>query len=67
MQNYLSIYNMKTKERNSITSFCKDNGFAANNVSLGIGSFSMSCLEENGVLKPFTRDSFSVKPYCSAL
>ena len=38
----------------------KDNGFAANNVSLGIGSFSMHCLEENGVLKPFTRDSFSV-------
>lgn len=38
----------------------KDNGFAANNVSLGIGSFSMHCIEENGVLKPFTRDSFSV-------
>lgn len=38
----------------------KDNGFAANNVSLGIGSFSMHCLEENGVLKPFTRDSFSI-------
>lgn len=38
----------------------KDNGFAANNVSLGVGSFSMQCLEENGALKPFTRDSFSI-------
>lgn len=35
-------------------------GFATNNVSLGVGSFSMECLEENGVLKPFTRDSFSI-------
>lgn len=35
-------------------------GFAANNVSLGVGSFSMECLEENGELKPFTRDSFSI-------
>lgn len=36
-----------------------DNGFAAQNVSLGVGSFSMHCIEENGVLKPFTRDTFS--------
>lgn len=46
----------------------KDNGFAANNVSLGVGSFSMQCLEENGVLKPFTRDSFSIAvkaTYCT--
>lgn len=35
-------------------------GFAANNVSLGVGSFSMECLEEDGELKPFTRDSFSI-------
>jgi hypothetical protein len=35
-------------------------GFAVNNVSLGVGSFSMECLEEDGVLKPFTRDSFSI-------
>lgn len=35
-------------------------GFAANNVSLGVGSFSMECLEEDGILKPFTRDSFSI-------
>jgi len=37
----------------------KDNGFAACNVSLGVGSFSMHCIEENGQLKPFTRDTFS--------
>lgn len=46
----------------------KENGFAANNVSLGVGSFSMQCLEENGVLKPFTRDSFSIAvkaTYCT--
>ena len=36
-----------------------DNGFAAQNVSLGIGSFSMHCIEEDGILKPFTRDTFS--------
>ena len=38
----------------------EEKGFAANNVSLGVGSFSMECLEENGELKPFTRDSFSI-------
>ena len=38
----------------------EEKGFAANNVSLGVGSFSMECLEEDGVLKPFTRDSFSI-------
>lgn len=31
-----------------------ENGFASQNVSLGVGSFSMHCLEENGELKPFT-------------
>lgn len=36
-----------------------DNGFACSNVALGVGSFSMQCIEENGVLKPFTRDTFS--------
>lgn len=34
-------------------------GFAANNVSLGVGSFSMRCIMENNELKPFTRDTFS--------
>ena len=36
-------------------------GFAANNVSLGVGSFSFQALEnEDGSLSPFTRDTFSV-------
>jgi nicotinamide phosphoribosyltransferase len=37
----------------------KQAGFAACNVSLGVGSFSMHCIEEDGMLKPFTRDTFS--------
>lgn len=42
-------------------------GFAANNVSLGVGSFSMQCIEEDSVLKPFTRDTFGIavkSTYC---
>lgn len=35
------------------------NGFACSNVALGVGSFSMQCIEEDGQLKPFTRDTFS--------
>ena len=42
-----------------IFSILEANGFAACNVSLGVGSFSMHCIEENGELKPFTRDTFS--------
>lgn len=39
----------------------KDNGFAANNVALGAGSFSMLCLmDDNGNLNPYTRDTFNV-------
>lgn len=34
------------------------NGFACSNVALGVGSFSMHCIEEDGILKPFTRDTF---------
>lgn len=37
----------------------KDNGFACSNVALGVGSFSFQCVEEDGILKPFTRDTFS--------
>lgn len=37
-----------------------NNGFAASNVSLGVGSFSFHCISENWELKPFTRDTFSV-------
>lgn len=36
-----------------------ENGFACSNVALGVGSFSFQCIEENGILKPFTRDTFS--------
>ena len=36
-----------------------ENGFACSNVALGVGSFSFQCIEENGTLKPFTRDTFS--------
>ena len=43
-----------------IFSILEKNGFAANNVSLGVGSFSMHCIEEDGQLKPFTRDTFSM-------
>lgn len=43
-----------------IFSQLRHKGFAANNVSLGVGSFSMECIEENGSLKPFTRDTFSI-------
>ena len=35
-------------------------GFAANNVALGVGSFSMQCLEEEGAFKPFTRDTYGI-------
>lgn len=38
----------------------KDNGFAANNVALGVGSFSFQCVEEDGILKPFTRDTLDM-------
>lgn len=37
----------------------EEHGFAISNVALGVGSFSMQCVEEHEVLKPFTRDTFS--------
>ena len=36
-----------------------ENGFAAQNVALGVGSFSMHCLMEGPVYQVFTRDTFS--------
>ena len=51
---------------NWIYTILKTNGFAANNVALGVGSFSMQCLEEydsidgHAVLKPYTRDTFGI-------
>lgn len=38
----------------------EEKGFSAENVVLGVGSFSFMCLEENGEFKPYTRDTFSV-------
>ena len=36
-------------------------GFAASNVVLGVGSFSMQCLQDSeGKLNPFTRDTFGI-------
>lgn len=35
-------------------------GFAANNVSLGVGSFSFNALDWKGQLYPYTRDTFGV-------
>ena len=37
-----------------------DRGFAANVISFGAGSFSFNAIEEDGILKPFTRDTFSI-------
>ena len=41
-------------------------GFAANNVSLGVGSFSFQGLEnEDGTISLFSRDTFSIAVKCS--
>lgn len=44
----------------SIYKILTERGFAVNNVLLGVGSFSMQCLEQNGELKPYTRDTFGI-------
>ena len=44
----------------SIYKILIDNGFACSNVLLGVGSFSLQCLEQDGELKPFTRDTFGI-------
>lgn len=57
---------------NKIYTILEENGFAACNVSLGVGSFSMQCYESfdddgNKTLNPFTRDTlnFAIKAtYC---
>jgi len=49
-----------------IYSILQENGFASNNVSLGVGSFSMQCYEQEYSeyhlprLLPFTRDTFGI-------
>ncbi len=45
--------------------FLEKNGFAINNVSLGVGSFSMECLETiesdgSKQYNPYTRDTFGI-------
>lgn len=56
------------KRAREIYKILEEHGFAANNVSLGVGSFSMQCYETNdGKLSPFTRDimNFAIKAtYC---
>lgn len=39
-----------------------ENGFAINNVTLGVGSFSMQCLEDftDHSFQPYTRDTFGI-------
>lgn len=37
-----------------------NNEFAISNVSLGVGSFSFMCLEEDGSFNPYTRDTFGI-------
>lgn len=50
-----------------IYSILEKEGFAADNVALGAGSFSMLCYEnEDGSLSPYTRDSFSTAIKTSA-
>lgn len=44
----------------SIYKILVENGFACNNVLLGVGSFSMQCLEQEEELKPYTRDTFGI-------
>lgn len=44
----------------AIYSILEQNGFAACNVSLGVGSFSMQCLEQENKLNPYTRDTFGI-------
>jgi nicotinamide phosphoribosyltransferase len=39
--------------------------FAIENISLGVGSFSMQALEYNDKLYPFTRDTFSIAIKCT--
>ena len=51
-----------TQQRaNQIYYLLEKAGFAADNVALGAGSFSMLCYEnEDGSLSPYTRDTYSV-------
>ncbi len=48
------------KRAKEIYRLLEEQGFAAENAKLGVGSFSFHCVEEDGMLKPLTRDTFSV-------
>jgi nicotinamide phosphoribosyltransferase len=48
------------KRAEKIYSILIENGFACNNVLLGIGSLSMQCLEQDDKLNPYTRDTFGI-------
>lgn len=43
-----------------IYSILMERGFASNCINFGAGSFSFNCIEEEGKLNPYTRDTFSV-------
>ena len=43
----------------------KEKGFAANCVSLGVGSFSFQALEHGNQLLPYTRDTFQIACKCT--
>lgn len=50
-----------TEERcEKIYKILMDHGFAVCDCTLGSGSLSMHCIEENNALSPFTRDTFGV-------
>jgi nicotinamide phosphoribosyltransferase len=44
----------------SIYKILVENKFSCSNVSLGVGSFSMQCLEQDHELKPYTSDTFGI-------
>ena len=48
------------KRAEIIYSELEKEGFAANNIVFGAGSFSFNCIEENGILNPYTRDTYSI-------
>lgn len=49
-----------TKRAEDIYNKLIENGFACNNCVLGVGSFSMQCLETPYGLSPFTRDTYGI-------
>ena len=50
-----------TQQRaNEIYRQLEEKGFASNNIVFGAGSFSFNCIEEDGKLNPYTRDTYSI-------